>query len=229
MSNELLFIFFTLFLLSLSLLAFRLGKAYIFILVALYSLLMNIFVLKQFTLFGLAVTGGNSLYGALFLLTDLLSEHYNEREAFKAVLVGFVTSFIFVVSTQILLAYSVNEFDFAQAHLVALFSLSPRILFASMLAYIISQSFDVWAFNKIRRLTNNRFLWLRNNLSTFVAQFIDTIIFTALGLTAFSFLPFPGVIASDLFWPVVIATYIIKVLVALLDTPFLYWSYKIKK
>jgi len=199
MTNEILFILFTLFLLSLSLIAFRYGKAYMFVLIAIFSLLMNIFVLKQFNLFGLVVTGGNALYGSIFLLTDILSEHYGKREAFKAVLLGFLTSAFFVIATQVLLAFTVNEFDFAQPHLVTLFSLAPRILFGSMLAYIISQNFDVWAFNRLRKLTNNKYLWLRNNGSTFISQFIDTMIFTAVGLTAFSWLPFEGVISTDLF------------------------------
>jgi queuosine precursor transporter len=228
MTNELIFILFTLFLLILSLAAFRYGKAYIFILIAIYSLLMNIFVLKQFNLFGLVVTGGNALYGAMFLLTDILNEHYGKRDAFKAVMIGFLTSAVFVVSTQVLLAFNINEFDFAQPHLAVLFGLAPRILFGSMLAYIISQSFDVWIFNKIKQVTNNKYLWLRNNGSTLVSQFIDTMIFTAVGLTAFSWLPFEGVISTDLFWSVAIATYIIKIIVATLDTPFMYLSYKIK-
>ena len=175
MTNELIFILFTLFLLILSLAAFRFGKAYIFVLIAVYSLLMNIFVLKQFDLFGLVVTGGNALYGAVFLLTDLLNEHYGKREAFKAVWLGFLVSALFVISTQVLLLFSANEFDFAQPHLITLFSLAPRILFGSMLAYIISQSFDVWIFNKIKKFTNNKYLWLRNNGSTLVSQFIDKI------------------------------------------------------
>ena len=132
-------------------------------------------------------------------------------------------------ASTVALAFTANEFDFAHPYLNTLFSLAPRILFGSMLAYIISQSFDVWAFNKIRKLTHGKFLWLRNNGSTLISQFIDTMIFTAVGLTAFSWLPFEGVISTDLFWSVALATYIIKVLVAALDTPFLYLSYKIKK
>ncbi|MFA6308074.1 MAG: queuosine precursor transporter [Patescibacteria group bacterium] len=199
-----------------------------FILIAIFSILMNIFVLKQFNLFGLVVTGGNALYGAMFLITDILSEHYGKREAYLAVLIGFLTSALFVIATQVLLAFTVNEFDFAQPYLLALFSLAPRILFGSMLAYIISQSFDVWIFDKIRKLTNSKYLWLRNNGSTLISQFIDTIIFTAVGLTTFSWLPFEGVISTDLFLPVALSTYIIKVIVAILDTPFFYLSYKVK-
>ncbi len=227
--NELIFFGFSIFLLALGLTAFRFGKMYIFILIAVYSILMNIFVLKQFTLFGFVVTGGNALYGSVFLLTDILSEHYGKKEAFKAVIVGFLTSAVFVVATQVLLAFGPNEFDFAQGSLATLFSVTPRILLGSMLAYAIAQSFDVWAFAKIKKWTGNKFLFLRNNGSTLISQAIDTLIFTAVGLTTFAWLPFAGVISTDVFLSVAIATYIIKVVVAFIDTPFLYLSYWVKK
>ncbi len=227
--NELLFLGFSAFLLGLGLTAFRFGKMYIFILIAVYSILMNIFVLKQFTLFGFVVTGGNALYGSMFLLTDILSEHYGKKEAFKAVIVGFLTSAVFVVATQVLLALGPNEFDFAHGSLTTLFSVTPRILLGSMIAYAIAQSFDVWAFDRIRRWTGDRFLFLRNNGSTLISQLIDTLIFTAVGLTTFSWLPFEGVISTEVFWSVAIATYIIKIMVAFIDTPFLYLSYWVKK
>jgi len=227
--NEFIFLGFTIFLLAVGLGAFHMGKTYIFILIAIYSLLMNIFVLKQFDLFGLTITGGNALYGAIFLMTDLLSEHFGKKTAFQAVAIGFVTSLLFVVSLQVLLAFLPNQFDFAQEHLQTLFSLSPRILLGSLLAYIIAQSFDVWAFNQIKKWTGRKLLFLRNNVATLISQFIDTLIFTAVGLTAFSFLPFSGVIEPDIFWQLFWATYAIKVLVAILDTPFLYLSYWGKK
>lgn len=227
MSNELLFIIFGLILLTLNLVAFRMGRLYVFILIAIYSLLMNIFVLKQFTLFGYMVTGGNALYGAVFLLTDLLNEHYGKKEAFKSVVVGFVTVGIFIVATQFLLAFAPNTEDFAQASLETLFAITPRILVGSLLAYIIAQSLDVWLYDKIHRLTGDKWLFLRNNGSTWISQFIDTIIFHAVGLTAFSFLPFGGVLPVEIFWEVVIATYIIKLIIAAIDTPFMYLSYKV--
>lgn len=227
--NEILFLVFSVFLLGLGLVAFRAGKQYIFILIAVYSLLMNIFVLKQFTLFGWMVTGGNALYGAIFLLTDLLSEHYGKREAFRSVWIGFGVSALFVITTQVLLAFIPNEFDFAQDSLQTLFSVTPRILLGSMLAYVIAQNLDVWLFTAIRTLTGDRWLWLRNNGSTLLSQLVDTIIFTSVGLTTFSWLPFEGVITMDIFWPIVWATYGIKVIVAALDTPFLYMSYWLKR
>ena len=229
MSNEVIFIGFALFLLGMNLLAFRAGKTYMFLLIGLYSLIMNIFVLKQFTLFGFMVTGGNALYGATFLMTDLLNEHYGKDEAYKAVGVGFLTMWLFVVCTKVLLIFTPNEFDFAQGALETLFTITPRILVGSLLAYAVAQSFDVWFYERIRKWTKEKYLFLRNNGSTLVSQFIDSVIFTAVGLTSFSFVAAPGIIEVEHFWEVTLATYFIKVIVSLMDTPFIYLSYKVKR
>jgi uncharacterized integral membrane protein (TIGR00697 family) len=228
--NELLFITFATLCLALALLAFRLGKAYLFVAVAVFTLLMNIFVLKQFDLFGMVVTGGNVLYGALFLITDILSEHYGAKEARKAVWVGFGTSAFFVISLQFLLHLTPNAYDFAQGSLSTLFSLSPRILVASMLSYFIVQHLDVHLYNKLRKLVpGNGKLWLRNNLSTLASQALDTLLFTTLGLLTISTLGITGVIPPEALLQVILTTYAVKVIVAIIDTPFLYLTYKIKK
>jgi len=226
--NEILFISLMLFVMVMNLVAFRLGKSYMFILIALYSLLMNIFVVKQFTLFGMAITGGNAMYGAIFLITDLLTEHYGEKEAFKSVWVGFSSMLFFVVITQFIIAFTPNEFDFANEALITLFSVIPRILLGSFMAYLIAQNLDIYLFNKIKILTKGKFLFLRNNGSTMISQFVDSVIFTSIGLTTFSFLPIEGIIPSSIFWEVTLLTYFIKVVVAIVDTPFIYLSYYIK-
>lgn len=227
--NEILFIGFVLLLMAINLWAFKKGTSYMFILIAVYTLLMNIFVVKQFNLFGLAVTGGNALYGAIFLLTDLMSEHDGEKKAIQSVKIGFGVMLLFVVCTQILLLFAPNDYDYAQDGLSTLFAVTPRILAGSLIAYFIAQRIDIFLYQKIRKLTNNKYLFLRNNGSTIVSQFIDTIIFTSIGLTAFEWLPLEGVIPAEIFWQNVLFTYIIKLMVAGLDTPFLYLSYKIKR
>lgn len=228
MSNEVLFLIFAIILISFNLIAFRFGKLYMFALIAIYSLLMNIFVTKQFTLFGLEVTGGNALYGAIFLLTDLFSEHYSKKDALKSVLIGFLTVLVFVVSTQFLIAFAPNDFDFAHEAITTLFAITPRILLGSLIAYAIAQTLDVFLYTWIKKATKEKYLFLRNNGSTLISQFIDSIIFTAVGLTTFASLGLQGIIPSEIFWQVTFATYAIKVVVALIDTPFIYLSYKIK-
>ena len=86
-----------------------------------------------------------------------------------------------------------------------------------MVAYLISQHLDVWIFNKIKQKTGGKMLWLRNNGSTLISQLVDSAIFTIIA--------FAGVYPL---WELMLFTYIIKVIVAVLDTPFMYLAKKIK-
>ena len=82
---------------------------------------------------------------------------------------------------------------------------------ASFIAYLISQFHDVWAFHFWKNKTNDRHLWLRNNLSTAVSQFLDSFIFITIA--------FYGVMPI---WPLIMGQWIIKIAIALLDTPVVY-------
>ncbi len=217
MSNELLFILQTLASLAIALFAFRMGRKWLMALVTLNIVLMNIFVIKQVDLFGMAATGGNVLYACIFLCTDLLSEHYGKKQAFKAVQIGFFASIVFVLMTQFMLKFTPNDWDIAQGAFETLFTLSPRIVAASMVTYLISQNLDVYLFHKIKDKTKGRLLWLRNNGSTFVSQFVDSAIFTMLA--------FYGVPGFEAIWSIILFTWIIKITVAALDTPFMYLSH----
>ena len=89
--------------------------------------------------------------------------------------------------------------------------------FAGALAYFVSQHFDVWFYHLIHEKTKERFLWLRNNGSTMVSQAIDTSIFYTIA--------FYGVFDNLL--QIALAGYIVKVAIALCDTPFMYVSKKL--
>lgn len=227
MENEILLVWFFVLLAIFNLIAFRYWKVYMFMLIVVYTLLMNIFVTKQFDAFGFMITGWNALYGATFLLTDLLSEHHGKKTAYKAVMVGFITMILFVVCTQALLLFTPNDFDFSQDSLSTLFSVTPRILLWSMLAFLIAQHTDIFLYNKIKKITKNKYLFLRNNGSTLISQLIDTFIFTLVGLTTIWSIEW--IIPAEIFWEVFLATYVIKVIISLIDTPFMYIAKYIKK
>ena len=217
MSNELLFIIMSLVSLGFVLLAFRLGRVWLIGLICADVILMNIFVVKGIYLFGLAATGGNVLYASIFLATDLLCEHYGQKEAMRAVRIGFFVSIFFLVMSQFILKFIPADYDFANQAMKTLFTLTPRIVLGSMIAYLVSQHLDVWLFSKIKQKTQGKMLWLRNNGSTFISQLIDSIIFTVIA--------FAGVYPL---LQLILFTYIIKIIVAVLDTPFIYLSKKIK-
>ena len=215
MSNELLWILFLLLDLSFTVVVFKVfGKGGLLALIAADIILCNIQVTKIVQLFGLSMTLGNILYGSIFLATDILSELYGPKEARKGVLVGFFFLFFMTGVMQVALLFKPDPSDFINEHLKAIFGLMPRIALASVVAYLISQYHDVWAFQFWKKLTQGKFLWLRNNLSTMVSQAIDTLVFCGIA--------FFGLFPAKVFLEIVITTYIMKWIVAAVDTPFLY-------
>ena len=211
---------------GMNLYAFKRGPEWLMALIAAEIILMNIFAIKQMNLFGLAVTGGNVMYAAIFLSTDLLSEFHGKEWALKAVKVGFFAAIFATISFQFILRFSPNDFDFVQPHFLELFNFLPRIVIGSLISYWITQNLDVHLFHKIKNKTGEKHLWLRNNGSTAISQLIDSLIFTTIGLLIIPGLPdniyLNGVIPMEIFWEVVLFTYLIKLLAAIFDTPFIY-------
>ncbi|MCB2211013.1 queuosine precursor transporter [bacterium] len=218
--NELLFFAWTVVVVGLVLLSFRFGRVGLYGVIGVYIILANVFVTKQITLFGVAATGGNSLYGAIFLATDLLNEHWGKKEAQRAVWFGWLCAGFFLLASQVFLWFQPSVDDFVHDAMTQIFSLAPRIVAGSLLAYIVSQTHDVIAFNAWKKRTQGRHLWLRNNASTLVSQLLDSVIFTAVA--------FWGIFEFSILLQIFVTTYLLKVLVAVIDTPFLYLSKRFK-
>lgn len=220
MDNASLFIFHTIIGLSFILIAFRLGLNWLIALIAVEAVIMNIFVLKMMNVFSLEITGGNVMYASIFLGTDIICEHYGKRKARQAVWIGFFGAIFFIIMSQFTLWYTPsvleNGVSLHQA-LATIFETTPRIVLASMGAYLFSQNLDIYIYSAIKKATNGRFLWLRNNGSTLISQFFDSIFFTLVGLY--------GIVANEEnVLQIILFTYLIKVIIALLDTPFIYLS-----
>ncbi len=190
--------------------------------VVIFSLLLaNIMGPKLTVIAGLQTSMGVILYSSIFFATDLLSEKYGRKEAQRAVLLGFYVSVALVVMTQISMLFLPSSMPqtsaFAQsvhAAMVTLFDYTPRFVFGSLLAYLISQSFDVWVFHRIRDATNGRHLWLRNTGSTLLSQVIDTLIY---GLVVWW-----GLVDLVTALQLAGAKYVFKFAIAVIDTPFIY-------
>ena len=197
------------------------GKMGVFAWIALATIVANVEVLKCVDIFGMALTLGNVTYGSIFLATDILNEKYGVEEAQKSVYLGFFALLMFTIITQIDLHYISNEADFAGEAMKTLFTITPRICFTSMSAYFVSNMMDVYLYKFIRNiLPSDKFLWVRNNGATCLSQLFDTAMFTFIG--------FAGVFSKDVVFQLFITTYLIKLFIAILDTPFLYLAKRIK-
>ena len=215
MPNEILWFLFLLIDFSLSLLAiYYFGKKALYVIIASDIIICNIQVIKTIELFGLVSTLGNILYASIFLATDLLSEIYGKKDARRGVWLGFYALIFMTISMQLALQFSPHSSDFSHDALNTIFGFMPRVAVASIIAYLVSQNHDVWAFHFWKSKTHGKFLWLRNNLSTWVSQAIDSILFV--------FIAFYGVFEFSIILQILFTTYIIKLIVAVLDTPIIY-------
>lgn len=203
------------------------GKGGLFAWIAISAILANIEVTILVHAFGMDQTLGNTLFAASYLATDILSEVYGKKEADKGVLVGIITTLMFILFSFLWTHYTPAESDWAMEFVKQLFSNTPRILIASLAGYAISESLDVWLYHKWWSLTekktgdHNKFLWFRNNFSTLISQLVNIVIFN-FGAFLFVF-PLKELIS------ITASCYIIYVATSLLDTPFIYLAKLVAK
>ena len=155
-------------------------------------------------------------YPIIFLITDLISEIYGKKKANQVVFVGVFASFF-----SLLIVYSANNVSATSwspvkdALFDKVFGNTILAVFASMMAYLFAQFVDIQIYHFWKKLTRGKYLWLRNNFSTFFSQFIDT---SCVLILLCSF----GEISWSKFYGLLLSGFIFKLLIALLDTPFLY-------
>ena len=192
-----------------------LGKLGLFVWVPISVIIANIEVLKTVEIFGITSTLGNIIYATSFLATDILSENYSKRDAYKAVLVGFMVLIVMTALMTFAVQFTPAESDFAHEHLKAIFSLMPRIALASVVAFLISQSHDVWAYHFWKgKFPAVKHIWIRNNASTIVSQLIDSAVFCLIA--------FAGMFETRILIEIIITTYLMKIMVSVCDTPCVY-------
>jgi len=177
-------------------------------------LLANILASKIIVVGGLVLPAAIILYPLTFLFTDVVAEVEGKKSASSLVMAGFYLS-IFMVAV-ILAGRLLPPAGFwkHQEAYTAILGSTPRIVLASMIAYLISQNHDVWAFHWWRKKTAGRHLWLRNNLSTMVSQMIDSVLFIGVA--------FWGTVPPATIGVMILSQYAVKVGIALLDTPLCY-------
>ncbi|MCH9696357.1 MAG: queuosine precursor transporter [Gammaproteobacteria bacterium] len=199
------------------------GKAGLQVAIATAIILANLQGPKLTIIFGLQTSLGVIFYSSIFFATDVLSENYGKAEANKAVRMGFAVSVIVLLMLSLALLYLPSSKPETAAYsasihnaFATIVNFTPRFIFGSLLAYYVSQSFDVWAFHKIKQITGERWLWLRNNLSTMGSQVIDTLIY--------SLVAWWGIVDLRTALALGAAKYVFKLGIAMIDTVFIYWA-----
>lgn len=186
-----------------------------------YTLLLSLFIgglvvaavisSKIIMIFGLTVPAGVLAYSLTFVVSDVISEVWGKELANEAVTCGFV-SLIFITGLAWLAVYwPAAPFWQNQDAYAGVLGSTPRIVAASLLAYIVSQKHDIWLFHLLKDRMDGKYLWLRNNLSTMFSQLIDSTIFVTVA--------FYGVLPVG---EIIIGQWLVKLMIAACDTPVVY-------
>ena len=183
--------------------------------------LMGTKVIPFFTIRGFQFTGsvGIFLFPLSFLVTDIMAEIWGGK-AIRSLIWStiVVLLLVFAVTAIATVLPPADRFAANDEAYRTIFRGSLRITAASIVAFALSQAHDVWAFEVWKRATRGRMLWLRNNASTMVSQLIDTVVFMLIAFWGVSEQFTLAYVLGSMVPPY----WLLKILMALLDTPFVY-------
>ncbi len=175
--------------------------------------------IADFTIFEASV--GILAFPVTFLITDIIEEVHGKKKAQEFVFLGAITLVFILILTALAVVLPYAERSLFKEEYDEIFGTTIRIIIASITAFILSQSHDVWAFNFWKQRTKGKYLWLRNNLSTMISSFFDT--------TIFMFIAFYGIsnkFTVSYVFSLIIPYWLVKILFALGDTPLCYLGVK---
>lgn len=196
---------------ALTLFCFRLGKEFLIAFLSLLAILMNLFVLKQMTLFGLDITCSDALAVGYLLGLNLIQEFFGRESARKMIWISFCTSIIFLLLSQIHLLYIPSTLDRTHLHYKTLLNPQMRLICASLASFLIIQFLDLRLFAYLRTRFNHKAFPLRSGITLLASETLDTLLFSTLGLA--------GMVTS--LSSIILFSLLAKTLVIFLSLPFL--------
>lgn len=173
---------------------------------------------KLWTVAGLTLSGGIMTYWLTFPITDAIGEVYGRKRAYFVVWMGLLSSVLVLMFSQIAVRLPPAPVYQDQAALASVLNAVPLIVLASMLAYLLAQMHDVWAFSFWRKLTGGKHLWLRNNFSTMSSQLVDSLVFNGIAFYIFA----SERMSLTAFLGMTLGYWLFKVGIAIIDTPVVY-------
>lgn len=195
-----------------------LAALFISSLVASNLIFQKFFQYDFFGLYTFEISVGILPYPITFLITDTISEIYGKRKANQVVTAGIFASLFSLLIILVSDASTATEWSpVGDNTFHKVFGATGIAIFASMASYLLAQYIDIYLYHFWKKLTKGKHLWLRNNFSTFTSQFVDT-------ATVLFLLSLFGKIDWSLFGGLLLSGFLFKVIIAAIDTPFLYLS-----
>ena len=180
----------------------------------------------------LSLSAGVLLWPVVFIMTDIINEYYGKRgvKMLSYIGVGMISYAFFMIYGAIYLvpaefwigSYTEQEVPDMQAAFAAIFGQGAWIIVASIIAFLVGQIIDAMIFHQIRKMTNNKKVWLRATGSTIISQFIDSFL-----VLYIAFVLGPPQWSISLFLAVGVVNYSYKFLVAVFLTPLIYLAHNL--
>ncbi len=152
-----------------------------------------------------------------FLMTDIVEEVYGKKKARQFVIAGVISLIVFLSFIVLFLILPPAERFTQNEEYKAIFGTSARIVFASIVAFLLSQLHDVWAFWFWRLQTKGKMLWFRTNASVIISMTIDTFVFMFL-----AFYMLTPVFTAGFIIQMIIPYLIFKIVWGMASTPLVY-------
>lgn len=174
----------------------------------------------------ITLTVGSVSYPITFLVTDVIGEMWGKKKAGLAVKYGLIAQIMSMGLIAVARFFPATDAKMQQAY-VTLLGQQWVIVIASLTGYLISQSWDVTIFHKIRNAyvkkhgTVKGGKWIWNNASTITSQFIDSLAFSVIAFGLGSGWLFDKTMYVTLIG-MVLGQWLFKVIIALCDTPVFY-------
>ena len=182
---------------------------------------MNFLGGKIITIFGIGASVAVFMVPLTFAITDISTELYGKAFTRKLTLAGMITLVVLMVYSALFVILPPNARFIDNEAYRAVFGSSLRIIIASIAAFGLAQLQDVLIFERIRKTTQGKYLWLRTNVSTFASELVDT--------TVFMFIAFYMMTPKfDALFVIkmIIPYFLLKIAFAVLITPLVYAGVK---
>lgn len=184
--------------------------------------LMSAKVVPLIEVFGIPVSISVAIFlmPFLFTITDVVVEVYGKSRARSLVRTGLMIVVLLALYTIFVTSLPPAErFQSQNSAYVAIFGTSIQFALASIAAFASAELIDVMIYSKLREKMKNRGMWMRNNLSNFVGQFIDSTVFVVI-----AFYSFEMPIANNLSFliGIIIPYWLVRCLMSVFGTPLVY-------
>jgi uncharacterized integral membrane protein (TIGR00697 family) len=192
--------------------------SYLFVIIACLFvtslLLSNIIAGKLITIGGVILPGAVILFPLAYIIGDILTEVYGYKRARMVIWTGFVCNILMVGVFYLVMAIPSPGFFEAEAAFATVLGMTPRIVLASLVAYLVGEFSNAAILSRMKILTRGKWLWTRTIGSTLIGEGLDTVIFITIC--------FIGTVPNAVLMQMVLYQYLFKVAFEFLATPLTY-------